>query len=59
MYGVILLLEIDNSQVIFPRAQYGAPGDFDEWARIIDDESWSWKNFGPWAPSFFINTDVD
>lgn len=25
-------------------AQYGAPGDFDEWARVIGDESWSWKN---------------
>ncbi|KAJ7623439.1 hypothetical protein FB45DRAFT_925680 [Roridomyces roridus] len=25
-------------------AQYGAPGDFDEWAQIIGDDSWSWKN---------------
>ncbi|KAH9481749.1 Dehydrogenase str4 [Psilocybe cubensis] len=26
-------------------AQYGAPGDFDEWASIIKDESFAWKNF--------------
>ena len=26
------------------RAQYGAPGDFDEWARIIGDDSWSSRN---------------
>lgn len=26
-------------------AQYGAPGDFDEWARITGDDSWSWDNF--------------
>lgn len=25
-------------------AQFGAPGDFDEWARVIDDEAWSWSN---------------
>ncbi|KAJ7364387.1 hypothetical protein DFH08DRAFT_272685 [Mycena albidolilacea] len=25
-------------------AQYGAPGDFDEWAALTGDESWSWKN---------------
>ncbi|XP_006459081.1 hypothetical protein AGABI2DRAFT_183868 [Agaricus bisporus var. bisporus H97] len=25
-------------------AQYGAPGDFDDWAQIIEDDSWSWKN---------------
>lgn len=27
------------------RAQYGSPGDFDEWARLVDDDSWSWKEF--------------
>ncbi|KAF9267860.1 alcohol oxidase [Marasmius fiardii PR-910] len=27
-------------------AQYGAPGDFDEWAKIIGDEGWNWNNFG-------------
>ncbi|ESK94009.1 putative gmc oxidoreductase [Moniliophthora roreri MCA 2997] len=26
-------------------AQYGAPGDFDEWAKIIGDDTWAWKNF--------------
>jgi choline dehydrogenase len=25
-------------------AQYGAPGDFDQWAGLMGDESWSWKN---------------
>ncbi|KAF7336850.1 hypothetical protein MVEN_02121300 [Mycena venus] len=25
-------------------AQYGAPGDFDQWAALAGDESWSWKN---------------
>jgi len=32
-----------------PRAQYGAPGDFDEWARIIGDDSWSSKNLRQWV----------
>ena len=27
------------------RAQYGAPGDFDEWAEIIGDQSWAYKDF--------------
>ncbi|KAG2154013.1 hypothetical protein DEU56DRAFT_868537 [Suillus clintonianus] len=26
-------------------AQYGSPSDFDEWAEIAGDESWSWNNF--------------
>lgn len=26
-------------------AQYGAPEDYDEWAKVIGDESWSWKSF--------------
>ncbi|KAG0706730.1 hypothetical protein DFH29DRAFT_1066647 [Suillus ampliporus] len=26
-------------------AQYGAPSDFDEWAEIAGDQSWSWNNF--------------
>lgn len=30
--------------VSYYRAQYGAPGDFDDWAQIIEDDSWSWKN---------------
>lgn len=34
-------------KLIWPchRAQYGAPGDFDEWAEIIHDQSWAWKDF--------------
>ncbi|KAF8641732.1 hypothetical protein AX16_009842 [Volvariella volvacea WC 439] len=26
-------------------AQYGAPGDFDEWAKITGDDGWSWSRF--------------
>jgi len=26
-------------------AQYGAPQDFDEWAKIIGDDSWGWQKF--------------
>ncbi|KAJ7745693.1 hypothetical protein B0H16DRAFT_1557877 [Mycena metata] len=26
-------------------AQYGAPGDFDEWAALTGDSSWAWANF--------------
>ncbi|KAJ7707407.1 hypothetical protein B0H17DRAFT_1032615 [Mycena rosella] len=26
-------------------AQYGAPGDFDQWAALNGDDSWAWKNF--------------
>ncbi|GLB40331.1 putative GMC oxidoreductase [Lyophyllum shimeji] len=26
-------------------AQYGAPGDFDEWAKITGDDAWSWNKF--------------
>ncbi|THV07257.1 alcohol oxidase [Dendrothele bispora CBS 962.96] len=33
-------------------AQYGAPGDFDEWAKITGDEAWSWKNFGRYFVKF-------
>ncbi|KIK66582.1 hypothetical protein GYMLUDRAFT_157308 [Collybiopsis luxurians FD-317 M1] len=25
-------------------AQYGSPGDFDEWAAITGDETWAWNN---------------
>ncbi|KAJ7168519.1 hypothetical protein C8R46DRAFT_1091908 [Mycena filopes] len=48
-----------GQQRIFPRAkllggcssinaqmaQYGAPGDFDEWAALTGDSSWAWANF--------------
>ncbi|KAF9532479.1 hypothetical protein CPB83DRAFT_947689, partial [Crepidotus variabilis] len=33
-------------------AQYGAGGDFDEWATIIGDDSWSWKNFSRYFRKF-------
>ncbi|KAJ7583617.1 hypothetical protein C8J56DRAFT_213831 [Mycena floridula] len=33
-------------------AQIGDPGDFDLWARITGDESWSWKNFSPYFKKF-------
>ncbi|KAJ7476147.1 hypothetical protein FB451DRAFT_1245968 [Mycena latifolia] len=25
-------------------AQYGAPGDYDQWAALTGDDSWAWKN---------------
>ncbi|KAF9560497.1 alcohol oxidase [Agrocybe pediades] len=33
-------------------AQYGPPGDFDEWATIIGDESWAYKNFSKYIRKF-------
>ncbi|RDB25944.1 Alcohol dehydrogenase [acceptor] [Hypsizygus marmoreus] len=33
------------SSVNAQMAQYGSPGDYDEWARIVGDDSWSWHNF--------------
>ncbi|KDR78822.1 hypothetical protein GALMADRAFT_244405 [Galerina marginata CBS 339.88] len=33
-------------------AQYGAPGDFDQWGSIIGDEAWSWKNFARYFTKF-------
>ncbi|KAF8656251.1 hypothetical protein AX16_002687 [Volvariella volvacea WC 439] len=33
------------SSVNAQMAQYGAPSDFDEWAKITGDDSWSWSNF--------------
>lgn len=38
------------------RAQYGAPGDFDEWAEITQDQSWAWKNF---SRSVFLAINLD
>ena len=35
-------------------AQYGAPQDFDEWARITGDDSWAWGNFRKYICSFFL-----
>ncbi|PPR05970.1 hypothetical protein CVT24_004634 [Panaeolus cyanescens] len=40
------------SSVNAQMAQYGAPGDFDEWAGIIQDESWSWTNFSKYFNKF-------
>ncbi|PPQ94473.1 hypothetical protein CVT25_001106 [Psilocybe cyanescens] len=33
-------------------AQYGSPGDFDQWGNIIEDEAWSWKNFSSYFKKF-------
>ncbi|EIW83858.1 alcohol oxidase [Coniophora puteana RWD-64-598 SS2] len=33
-------------------AQYGAPSDFDEWAQIIGDDSWSWKSLNKYFRKF-------
>ncbi|KAG2146121.1 uncharacterized protein EDB93DRAFT_485376 [Suillus bovinus] len=33
-------------------AQYGAPSDFDEWAEISGDQSWSWNNFSKYIRKF-------
>lgn len=40
---------------VMERAQYGDPGDFDEWARITGDSSWSWDNF----KSYLIEHSTD
>ncbi|KAF8632242.1 hypothetical protein AX15_001992 [Amanita polypyramis BW_CC] len=37
-----------NAQI----AQYGDPADFNEWANIIDDESWAWNNFNSYFRKF-------
>ncbi|EIW83818.1 alcohol oxidase [Coniophora puteana RWD-64-598 SS2] len=33
-------------------AQYGAHSDFDEWAQVIGDDSWSWKHFSRYFRKF-------
>ncbi|KAG0702933.1 hypothetical protein DFH29DRAFT_467568 [Suillus ampliporus] len=33
-------------------AQYGAPSDFDEWAEIAEDDSWSWTKFSKYFRKF-------
>lgn len=33
-------------------AQYGDPGDFDSWAEITGDDSWSWEKFSPYFRKF-------
>ncbi|EIW83808.1 alcohol oxidase, partial [Coniophora puteana RWD-64-598 SS2] len=42
----------DRSSINAQMAQYGAPSDFDEWARIIGDDSWSWNNFNKYFRKF-------
>ncbi|KAG6856903.1 hypothetical protein H0H87_012485 [Tephrocybe sp. NHM501043] len=42
----VLLLEAGQ------RAQYGAPEDFDQWATLMNDDSWSWKNFSQYFTKF-------
>ncbi|KAF5382020.1 hypothetical protein D9615_004437 [Tricholomella constricta] len=42
----VLLLEAGQ------RAQYGSPEDFDQWATLMNDDSWSWKNFSPYFTKF-------
>ncbi|KAF4614077.1 hypothetical protein D9613_007925 [Agrocybe pediades] len=38
-------------------AQYGAPGDFDQWATIIKDDAWSWQNFSRYFTKFETYVD--
>ncbi|EDR08397.1 uncharacterized protein LACBIDRAFT_296999 [Laccaria bicolor S238N-H82] len=33
-------------------AQYGAPGDFDQWASYAGDKSWAWSNFSRYFTKF-------
>ncbi|KAJ8594667.1 alcohol oxidase [Rhizopogon salebrosus TDB-379] len=33
-------------------ALYGSPSDFDEWAEMTGDESWSWNNFSKYIRKF-------
>ncbi|GLB40329.1 putative GMC oxidoreductase [Lyophyllum shimeji] len=33
-------------------AQYGSPEDFDQWAALMNDDSWSWKNFSQYFTKF-------
>lgn len=34
------------------RAQFGAPSDFDEWANITGDDTYSWENFKQYIKKF-------
>jgi hypothetical protein len=40
-------------------AQYGAPSDFDEWAEIAGDQSWSWNNFSKHVVRFSLLLTFD
>ncbi|KAK0204863.1 hypothetical protein DFS33DRAFT_1258141 [Desarmillaria ectypa] len=39
------------------RAQYGVPGDYDKWAAITGDESWTWDNFKHYFTKFETYTE--
>ncbi|KAG6910847.1 hypothetical protein DXG01_007162 [Tephrocybe rancida] len=41
-----------GSSINAQMAQYGAPEDFDQWATLMNDDSWSWKNFSPYFTKF-------
>ncbi|KIK16085.1 GMC oxidoreductase [Pisolithus microcarpus 441] len=55
-----------NQKVYWPRAHYGAPSDFDEFAKIVGDDSWRWESFKQYFLKFenyfpnprFPNVDV-
>ncbi|KAK0193858.1 hypothetical protein F5146DRAFT_1101707 [Armillaria mellea] len=38
-------------------AQYGVPGDYDKWASITGDDSWSWNNFKHYFTKFETYTE--
>lgn len=41
-----------GSSINAQMAQYGAAGDFDEWATLMNDPSWSWKRIAPYFRKF-------
>ncbi|KAJ7471517.1 hypothetical protein B0H11DRAFT_2040302 [Mycena galericulata] len=41
-----------GSSINAQMAQYGAPGDFDQWAEVTGDDSWSWKNLRRYFTKF-------
>ncbi|KAK0235980.1 hypothetical protein EDD85DRAFT_922071 [Armillaria nabsnona] len=38
-------------------AQYGVPGDYDKWATITGDDSWTWNNFKHYFTKFETYTE--
>lgn len=38
-------------------AQYGVPGDYDKWAAITGDDSWTWNNFKHYFTKFETYTE--
>lgn len=45
-------LAIEDVTKTSDRAQYGTPGDFDQWATLTNDDSWAWKNFRSYFKKF-------